>query len=181
MKMTHSHGKSKSQTGMSLVETMVALGLLLVVATGIMPMAMIAVTTTENQGHLAARTTEYSQDKMEQLLALAYGDSTSDTSVFPANPTGGQGLAVNTTSTLAAPTPGYVDYLCIDGTPVGAVGGCTQAQWYFERVWQVGLPAGTTNIKQISVTTTVRYQVGSNKITAPQSTVTARKSLYGAF
>src|SRR5260370_40599468 len=73
----------KSQTGMSLVETMVALGLLLVVAAGVLSLGGIALATTENQGHLAARTAEYAQDKMEQLLALRYIDGNTDTTVFP--------------------------------------------------------------------------------------------------
>ena len=38
-------------------------------------MGVVGMMTTENQGHLAARTTEYAQDKMEQLLVLAYGDT----------------------------------------------------------------------------------------------------------
>ena len=74
----------RSAAGFSLLETVFALGILLVVAVGVLPLGVIAVSTTENQGHLMARSTEYAQDKMEQLLALAYGDSTSDTRVFPA-------------------------------------------------------------------------------------------------
>ena len=70
--------------GFSLLETIVALGILAVVAAGVLPMALLAVTTTENQGHLLARTTEYAQDKLEQLQVLAFNDSTSDTRVFPA-------------------------------------------------------------------------------------------------
>jgi len=61
---------------MSLLETMIATAVLLIATVGIMAMAMIATSTTENQGHLATRTAEYAQDKMEQLISLAYGDST---------------------------------------------------------------------------------------------------------
>lgn len=179
MNMAHSHWNTQSQAGMTVLETMIALAILLTVAAGIMPMAVISVTTTENQGHLAARTTEYAQDKMEQLLVLAFNDSTSNTAVFPATTTGGTGLAVNTTSTLASPTAGYVDYLCVDGTPVGS-GSCVQSNWYYERVWQVSIPAGTTNLKQIKVSATVRTQVGVGPV-LPQSTVTTLKSMFGAF
>ena len=52
-------GQKKSQAGISLVETMIALCLLLIAAAGIMTMATVAMTTTENQGHLAAHTAEY--------------------------------------------------------------------------------------------------------------------------
>src|SRR5260370_7727270 len=75
--------KSKSQAGISLIETMIALGLLLIAAAGIMTLATVAMTTTENQGHLAARTAEYAQDKMEQLLAFQYPDIQTDTPDFP--------------------------------------------------------------------------------------------------
>src|SRR6266852_7890837 len=83
----------KSQAGMSLVETMIALGLLLVIAAGVLSLGGIALATTENQGHLASRTAEYAQDKMEQLLALRYIDIQTDTTVFPSVITGGTGLA----------------------------------------------------------------------------------------
>src|SRR5215467_4979023 len=76
--------KTNSQAGISLIETMIALGLLLIAAAGIMTLATVAMSTTETQGHLAARTAEYGQDKMEQLLALLYGDNKTDTTVFPA-------------------------------------------------------------------------------------------------
>jgi hypothetical protein len=68
------------------------MSILLVVALGILPLGVMAVTATENEGHLVARSTEYSQDKLEQLLGLAYGDATTDTRVFPAAATGGTGL-----------------------------------------------------------------------------------------
>src|SRR5260370_33086794 len=82
--------KHGSQLGMSLLETMSALTVLLIVTVGVMSMATIAVETTENQGHLQSRVTEYAQDKMEQLISLGYGDGDlgtgtgTDTTVFPA-------------------------------------------------------------------------------------------------
>ena len=57
--------------------------MLLVALVGLLSMASLATAITENQGHLGARTTEYAQDKMEQLLELTYGDAQSDTTVFP--------------------------------------------------------------------------------------------------
>ena len=58
------------------------------------PVGAMAIGTTENQGHLMARATEYAQDKMEQLLSLSFGDVTTDTRTFPAGNTGGSGLAI---------------------------------------------------------------------------------------
>jgi type II secretory pathway pseudopilin PulG len=170
------------QGGMSLLETMIAIAVLLIATLGIMTLALVATATTENQGHLAARTTEYAQDKMEQLLSLAYGDSTTDTTVFPAVNTGGTGLAVGGSSNPATPvtTPGtgYVDYLDLSGNPVTGAGGAPPANWYYMRVWQISVPAGTTNMFQITVTTKVRTAVGGTGGVGalPQSTVTTLKT-----
>jgi len=172
--------KQKSQAGMTLVETMVALAMLLVVTIGVMSVAAVAVTTTENQGHLAARTAEYAQDKMEQLLALRFCDGTSDTTVIPTSSAGGQGLAgcVGATTTpqaggglsTTAPTAGYVDYLDASGNLVAAA-----ANWEYIRVWQISIPAGSNNLKQIDVLTQVRTAVGGSQ-TLLQSRVSTLKA-----
>ena len=172
-----------SQTGLTLLETMIAVAVLLIVTAGIMSMALVATSTTENQGHLAARATEYAQDKMEQLISLAYGDgdppatSGTDTTVFPANNTGGTGLAIGGSSDPNAPAAGYVDYLDKSGNPLSVAGGAAPATWYYIRVWQISTPAGTTNLKQITVSAKVRSGVGSTGTGAlPQSTVTSLKT-----
>ena len=161
-----------SDAGSSLPETMVATALLLVVVGGLGSMGVVGMMTTENQGHLAARTTEYAQDKMEQLLVLAYGDTTSDTRVFPATDGGGTGLAIGGSSNPATPVVGYADYLNKSGTLVAGTGGAPPADWYYKRVWQVSLPA--TNLKQIAVTVTVKSSLG--QAMPVKSTVTSLKA-----
>jgi hypothetical protein len=147
---------------------MIALCLLLIAAAGIMTMAAVAMTTTENQGHLAARTAEYAQDKMEQLLALQYPDTGTDTTVFPAAVTGCCGLQLGGSLDPTAPVVGYSDYVDKSGNPVGA-----GANWQYIRVWQITQTA--PNLKQISVLTQVRYGVGQTGL-LPRSTVTCLKS-----
>lgn len=151
---------------------MVATALLMVVIGGLGSMGVLGMMTTENQGHLAARTTEYAQDKMEQLLVLAYGDQTTDTRVFPAVGTGGTGLAVGGSTNTDAPVAGYADYLNSSGTLVAGANGAPPADWYYKRVWQVTSP--TTNLKQIAVTVTVKSALGGARPAA--STVTALKA-----
>ncbi len=160
----------KSQAGMSLVETMIALGLLLVVAAGVLSLGGIALATTENQGHLAARTAEYAQDKMEQLLALRYIDGNTDTTVFPSvvNIGVGTGLAVGGSLNPNAPVAGYSDYLDTFGNVVGA-----GANWEYIRVWQITQAA--PNLINVSVLSRVRAGVGQPQL-LPQSTVVALKS-----
>jgi type II secretory pathway pseudopilin PulG len=187
MKYRHSAFLSrsrKSQAGMSLLETMVALAMLLVVSSGVVGLAAVAVSTTETQGHLAARTAEYGQDKMEQLLALKFCDGITDTTQFPAvTIPPGTGLASCTGLTNPIPTPsaggglsttaptaGYVDYLDTSGNLVAAAG-----NWEYIRVWQITVPAGTTGLKQITVLTQASKVVGGSG-QLPQSTVVALKT-----
>ena len=160
-----------SESGTTLIETAVASAILLVVMVGLLSMAALATTYTENHGHLEARTTEYAQDKMEQLLAIAYTDAVTDTVTFPATPSGGTGLAVGGSTDTAAPVNGYVDWLEYDGDLLFG-GTVPPATWFYERVWQITTPS--TGIKQITVVTTVRSSVARALI--PKSTVVALRA-----
>src|SRR5215831_15661943 len=122
----------RSEVGMTLAETLVAISILCIATVGIVGMAFVATTTTENQGNLGARTAEYAQDKLEQLIALSFGDGTTNTAAasFVASSTGGTGLggSLGASSTVgssdpSAPVNGYVDYLDSYGNPLG--GGTT--------------------------------------------------------
>jgi Flp pilus assembly pilin Flp len=165
------HALRRDERGVTLIETAFALGLMIVTMIGLMSMGTIATVHTENQGHLAARTTEYAQDKMEQLLSLAYTDTASNTVVFPAASSGGTGLAVGGSSTTSTPVNGYVDWLALDGSLLG--GGTTApGGWFYERVWQVS--SLTSSVKLVTVTVTVRSSIGATLL--PKATVTATKA-----
>lgn len=166
-------GGWQSETGISLLETMIATGILVVVTLGLLPIGVFATSTTENQGHLQARAAQYAQDKMEQLLALAYGDSTSDTTVFPAASSGGTGLAIGGSTDPANPVAGYVDYLDDNGNLLPMAGTAPPAGWFYERVWQVS-QAGT-HLKQIVVTATVAHSMG-NAGETPRATLVSLKT-----
>jgi hypothetical protein len=163
-----------SERGTTLIETAFALGILMIVMMGLLGMAALATSLTENHGHLNARTTEYAQDKMEQLLALAYGDTTSNTAVFPAVNTTGTGLAVGGSSDPSTVVSGYVDWLRENGDLLISAGTTAPDNWYYKRVWAISTPAGTANLKQITVTTIVRSSFA--RAILPQSTVTALKT-----
>lgn len=163
----------RTDRGFSLIETVFALSLLLVVALGLLPLGIIATSTTENQGHLMARTTEYAQDKIEQLLALSYGDTTSDTREFPSTELGGSGLTPGGSADPEAPVELYVDYLDVNGTLVPSEGTDEPEGWFYKRVWEVTVPSA--NLKEVTVTTIVRAAVGGVG-RVPQTTVKALKT-----
>ena len=191
MKNRRIRKKHSSESGLTLLETTVALGLLLVVSAGLLGLAALAMTTTENEGHLLARTAEYAQDKMEQLLALKYCDASSDTTVLPTSSAGGQGLAgcpvplvssttgsggVGGSSNPSAPAVGYVDYLDNSGNLlVVGNGGAAPAGWKYIRVWQISSASAANTVKQITVTVKVSSALGSAGA-VPQSTLTALKA-----
>ena len=161
----------KSESGTTLIEVAVASTILLVAMMGLLSMGSVATVFTENHGHLEARTAEYAQDKMEQLLALAYTDANSNTIVFPAAAIGGTGLTIGGSSNTAAPLVGYVDWLGNDGALLG--GGTTApAGWFYQRVWQISTPSA--GVKHITVVATVRASVGRALI--PKSTIVALKA-----
>ena len=168
----------KSDRGTTLVETLIATSLMLVLIVGLLSLVALATAYTENHGHLEARTTEYAQDKMEQLVSLAYSDAVTDTTVFPAVVTGvGTGLAIGGGVNTAAPVNGYVDWLAYDGTLLG--GGAAQpATWFYERVWQITCVTASctasTGVRQIVVTVTVKASVG--KAIIPVSSVISLKA-----
>jgi len=174
MRVLHLSQHPASERGFSLIEVMFALSILMVVALGLLPLGAIAMTSTENEGHLVARTAEYAQDKLEQLLALAYNDATTDTRLFPTVP-GGTGLTVGGSSNPATPVAGYVDYLDERGNlfPPGAN---APAGWFYKRVWQISNPPGTTNLKLVTVTATTKVATGSVG-RVPSTTVASLKSL----
>lgn len=166
---------TRDSAGFSLIETIIALGLLLVVAAGVLPLGLLTVSMTENQGHLTTRTTEYAQDKIEQLMSLAYGNSTSDTRYFPAADTGGSGLAIGGSADPDAPVEQYVDYLDADGNLLAPLAGVTPPDgWQYKRVWAI--TSGGTNLKQITVTVTVRTGSATTIGRLPRSSITVLKS-----
>lgn len=175
-----------SERGFSLVETMVGLAILLVVAAGVLPLGILAFRISENHGHLTARAAEYAQDKLEQLMALSFGDSVTDTRTFPAAATGGSGLAVGGSSDPDAPVAGYVDYINQSGALLPASGTTAPAGWYYQRVWRVELvgssdaacpvavSATQVCLKRITVTARVRF-ASQGGAAPPRVTVAALK------
>ena len=187
--------RRSSEAGLTLIETTIALLVLFVATAGLMNVGVVAVMTTENQGHLAARTTEYAQDKIEQLMSLKYADPTSDTIspnclqylVVAACTAGGAGLSAGGAAVGTAQTAGstnfavaavnlYVDYLDVSGTPLGGKND-PHDTWYYQRRWSIAENAAHT-MKTVTVVCRVRTAVGNlrSRIIADATLVTMKSS-----
>jgi len=153
---------SDSESGFSLVETLVATAIL---ATALVSLAeLFGIATRSN---LAARngsiTMILAEQKMEQLRGLTWGfdvvglplsDTATDTTVSPEATAGGTGLSPSPANALRANTTGYVDYLDIDGRSLGG-GTSLPPGTVFIRRWSVEpLPTNPNNtlILQVLVT-----------------------------
>jgi hypothetical protein len=147
--------------GISLIETMIAAFILVSVATGLLTLFTLTLTLTAQQGNIASRTTEYSQDKIEQLMALSFDDPGLGGSMLP-------------TSTVGAvppanPVPNYVDYLDRDGN---ILGGSTGA--LYVRSWSISTDS-TGTLKTITVVVTSQSQAGTKGV-SPSTAVVCMKS-----
>ena len=168
--------KSHRESGISLIETMIAMVVLAVGMLSTMSLFSLAVAQNSDKGDRATRTTEYAQDKMEQLLALSFTDSASDTTVSPTAATGGTGLggvmAGGTTVGSvppAAEVSNYVDYLTANGvvqtTSTGAA---------YCRQWSITTNAGG-NLKTITVVARA-LTATANQGAAPSTTLVSAKT-----
>lgn len=153
---------SKSESGFSLVETLVATGLLAgaVAVLGQMFAISMAENTSARTGTFAAVLAE---QKMEQLRGLTWGfdiiglpltDTASNVALPIQAATGGPGLSPSPSNSLRSNVSGYVDYVDQFGRIIG--GGTTvPARAVYIRRWSVEpLPTNPNNtvILQVVVT-----------------------------
>lgn len=146
---------ARNQRGVTLIETLIAAAVLLVTCAGLMTLLAVSATRNRAQGEDTTRTVEYSQDKMEQLLALQFGDTASNTTVYPVASSGGTGLATGGGTTAGSPITGYSDYLDLNGnlSCTSTVTSCSTTGYagpFYTRQWSI---ATSGNIKTISVVT----------------------------
>ena len=160
--MAKSNSYRKSEAGFSIIEVLVATGLL---ATALVALAQLfAIATATNQ---AARnstlTMMLAEQKIEQLRALQYTfdriglpvqDTATDLAVYPPAATGGKGLSPHTDNTLQANTDGYVDYLDSWGRTLGG-GTVIPDETAFIRRWSIEpLPTNPNNVIILQVLVT---------------------------
>ena len=119
---------SSPVAGFSLVEALVAAGLIVTALASLAEIvALSAESTRASRRSMAA--TMAATAKIEQLRALAWtfdgegtpvSDFTTDTGTTPPRSQGGRGLSSSPPGTLEAAVPGWVDYVDEAGAPLGS-------------------------------------------------------------
>lgn len=171
-----SRNTARLERGVTMIETMIAVAILLIVVVGVLPAFTVGFQVTEQQGDISTRTSEYAEDKMESLMKLTFPDGTTDTTQFPPVPGGtGLGGAMGASTTVGAVQPAaavaqYVDYYAVDGTYQQG----TAAGAYYTRQWSITTDA-TGNLKTITVNVT-SLQKGRVLGLAPSTTLVCVKS-----
>lgn len=160
--MAKSNLSRNSEAGFSIVEVLVATGLLASALVALAQLFAIATTTNAN-ARSSTITMILAEQKIEQLRGLQYTfdrvglpvqDTETDLAVYPPLATGGKGLSPHTDNTLQVNTDGYVDYLDHYGRTLGG-GTVIPENTAFIRRWSVEpLPTNPNNVVILQVLVT---------------------------
>lgn len=147
--------------GGSLIETMIAVLVAFIAMSSVGVVVFSAMVQNKNEGAETTRMTALAREKLEQLLWLDYGDTTTNTTLITDS-----GWSVGLTSNAAtdldqlndcpasgSPNEGYVDFLDSEGVPLS--GSCSAAiagGFAYVRRWRITTEiAGPPGLKQITV------------------------------
>jgi type II secretory pathway pseudopilin PulG len=160
--LAKSNFSRKSEAGFSIIEVIVATGLLASALVALAQLFAIATTTNAN-ARSSTITMILAEQKIEQLRGLQYTfdrvglpvqDTETDLAVYPPLATGGKGLSPHTDNTLQVNTDGYVDYLDHYGRTLGG-GTVIPDNTAFIRRWSVEpLPTNPNNVIILQVLVT---------------------------
>jgi len=143
------------EAGFSLVETLIAMFILVVALLALSQLFSMAIVLNKNGGRDATKTTVFAHDKMEELNSLAFGDTTTNVSVDPPYPATGKGLSPGGSILPAAPVTNYVDYLDQNGVRTAA------ASAVFSRQWEITAESGTLKRISVAVTSNRSFSLGA--------------------
>ena len=167
--MAKSNFSRKSEAGFSIIEVLVATGLLASALVALAQLFAIA-TSTNAAARNSTLTMMLAEQKIEQLRALQYTfdraglpvqDTETDLAVYPPTATGGKGLSPHTENTLQANTNGYVDYLDPYGRTLGGGTNIPDGTAFIRR-WSVEpLPTNPNNVIILQVLVTRQRDRGT--------------------
>src|SRR5512145_297820 len=119
----------KDESGMTLVESMIAI---LILLGGLLTMAQVltlSVVASKTHGRDAGKATAAAQEKIEELVGLQFSDTASDITVSPATAAGGTGLTAGGSLFPSATVQGYADYVTTTGSRTTAADAAYTRQW----------------------------------------------------
>lgn len=159
----------RAEAGFSLIEVIVATGLLATALVSLAQLFAIA-QATNAAARNSTLTMVLAEQKIEQLRALQYTfdrvglpiqDTATDLAVYPPLATGGKGLSPHTDNTLRVNTDGYVDYLDHYGRTLGG-GTVVPDNTAYIRRWSIEpLPTNPNNVVILQVLVTRQRDRGT--------------------
>jgi type II secretory pathway pseudopilin PulG len=172
------------ESGVSLVETMIAVLVAFIVMSSIGAVIFSSMVANKNQGTEVTRMTALAQEKMEQLARLNFSNTTTNTTLIT-DSGWSIGLTSNASTDLtqvsACPASGtanvgYVDFLDNNGQPLsGACATAVASGFGYQRRWKITSVSGVTGLKQIVVVVYARNAVATSSA-PPMVSLTTLKS-----
>ena len=153
-------GKRHNDSGLTLIETMIAMLILMVSLVSLAEIFGIAMVLNKNHGRDASKTTAFAHDKMEELNSLAFADTTANLTVDPPYPASGKGLFGGGTIPPTPPVANYVDYLDQNGVRT-----IVAADRVFTRQWQIIDVNASLKQINVAVTSTRSFNFGTPPVT----------------
>jgi prepilin-type N-terminal cleavage/methylation domain-containing protein len=174
--MAQEKSRLNDQRGFSMVEVVVAMGILTVVSLGVAQL-FAASTRVNITARSQTSTTMLAEQKIEQIRALTWGydaqglpvsDTVSNLAVYPAT-AGGGGLGPSASDSLEKNRTGFVDFVDAGGAWVGT-GTAPSGTAVYIRRWSIQpLPTNPNNTLVIQVlVTTIANEASRQSTVAPR-------------
>ncbi|GEM_PF-1468961 len=151
----------KNESGMTLVESMIAILILLFGLLALAQAIAFSVVASKTFGRDSGLATAAAHDKMEELVGLPFGDTTTNLTEAPPYGADGTGLAPGGSFYPADPVEGYTDTLDVTGARTASA-----ADIAYTRQWQVVDETATRKRIIVSVRSNKSFNYGT-----PPSTV----------
>lgn len=157
----------KDESGMTLVESMMAM---LILMAGLLSLAQVltfSLIASKSYGRDAGQTTAAARDKMEELVGLQFGDTTTNVTNNPPFAANGVGLTQGGSIYPADPVNGYSDRLDSSGNRTAS-----SSATAFIRQWRIVDDSATLKTISVSVRSGRSFQYGA----VPSTTLVTHKS-----
>jgi hypothetical protein len=158
--------KKDNESGMTLVETMIAMLILLSGLLAAAQVLAVCVMGSKTYGRDSGKATAAAHDKMEELIGLKFSDIKTDLTVAPPNPATGVGLTAGGNIHPADPVSGYADYLDASGNRTDS------GLALYTRQWQIVDESATSKRIAVSVNSKKSFKNG----TAPSTILVTQKT-----